>query len=566
MNKILRLPTELSQQIAAGEVIERPFSVVKELVENSLDAEATEIAVELVSGGKSLIKVTDNGWGMSRDDALICFERHSTSKISQQDDLGRIRTLGFRGEALPSISAVSRVRLKTKTAERETGVLIEREGEELVKVSDTAFPLGTCVEVRDLFFNLPARRKFLRSERSELSMIIKYLTNASLAFPEIKFTLVHGKRKNINYPAVNSLRERIFQIYGRSVLDNLMEVDYEENRSKVYGFASRPPSGILNRKHQIYFINKRPVRESSIQAAINQAYEGILEKNLFAEAFLFISVPLEDVDVNVHPAKSEVRFKDSSSVFLLVKRSIENAVLRESGVKEIYPSRGQTIEGSGISEKEMSTYFKITEDRGSGIQKSFLPQEPKVEDSVNVLGQFKESYIIAVKDEGIYIIDQHNAHERILFDKYMDIDRKKNWPQKQPLFSVVFDLTPHQIFLLEHNQKLLEETGFKIEPMGKQSFVLKEFPDIFNDKEAEEVLISILEELDGEKGEGKKNKLLATLACKTAVKAGQPLPQEKMDYLVRSLFKTSNYSLCPHGRPVLLKIDQNEVEKGLKRR
>ncbi|MFW6131941.1 MAG: DNA mismatch repair endonuclease MutL [Candidatus Aminicenantaceae bacterium] len=566
MNKILRLPTELSQQIAAGEVIERPFSVVKELVENSLDAEAMEIAVELVSGGKSLIKVTDNGWGMSRDDALICFERHSTSKISQQDDLGRIRTLGFRGEALPSISAVSRVRLKTKTAESETGVLIEREGEELVKVSDTAFPQGTCVEVRDLFFNLPARRKFLRSERSELSMIIKYLTNAALAFPEIKFTLVHGKRKNINYPAVNSLRERIFQIYGRSVLDNLMEVDYEENRSKVYGFASRPPSGILNRKHQIYFINKRPVRESSIQAAINQAYEGILEKNLFTEAFLFISVPLEDVDVNVHPAKSEVRFKDSSSVFLLVKRSIENAVLRGSGVKEIYPSRGQTTEGSGISEKEMSTYFKITEDRGSGIQKSFLPHEPKVEDSVNVLGQFKESYIIAVKDEGIYIIDQHNAHERILFDKYMDIDRKKNWPQKQPLFSVVFDLTPHQIFLLEHNQKLLEETGFKIETMGKQSFVLKEFPDIFEEKEAEEVLISILEELDGEKSEGKKNKLLATLACKTAVKAGQRLPQEKMEYLVTTLFKTSNYSLCPHGRPVLLKIDQNEVEKGLKRK
>ncbi|MCK4338033.1 MAG: DNA mismatch repair endonuclease MutL, partial [Candidatus Aminicenantes bacterium] len=308
MSSIKILSSEISVKIAAGEVIERPQSAVKELVENSLDAGATEIKVELLDGGKGLIRVTDNGYGMSREDALICFERHSTSKIENEDDLARIATLGFRGEALPSISAVSRITLRTNVKDGEKGTLIQREGKKVLEVSDTAFPHGTSFEVRDLFFNLPARKKFLRTERSELTLIAKYLTYAALAYPNVRFSLRHGQREIFNHPPVAGLKERIFQIYGKSVLETLMEVDYRDGDRRLYGFVSLPPNGRRDRSRQLFFVNKRPVKEKTIQAAFNQAFRGFLEKDRSAEGFLFLTVPYVDVDVNVHPTKSEVRF------------------------------------------------------------------------------------------------------------------------------------------------------------------------------------------------------------------------------------------------------------------
>ncbi len=564
MSRVILLPPEISQKIAAGEVIERPFSVVKELVENSLDAGASEVKVGLAEGGKKLVRVTDDGSGMSREDVKVCFERHSTSKISTEGDLGEIATLGFRGEALPSISAVSRLVLKTSEGKDEKGTFIEREGDNVLQIQDVGFPKGTMVEVRDLFFNLPPRRKFLRTERSELSAIVKYMTSVCLAYPRVRFSLTHGKREIFNYPAVKSLKERIFQVYGSAILERLMEIDYEEGDFRLHGFGSSPPSGRSDRARQLFYVNNRPVKDRLLQAAINQAYKGFLEKDRFPEAFLFIECPFSMVDVNVHPTKAEVRFKESQAAFHLVVNGIRRAMIQHQGIKEIYPT--QTEEPVfKIREKRPSPPIERAE--GEKERREGLFPTPSAEEKTypRILGQYLNLYIVAVTEEGILIIDQHNAHERILFEKYKDINRNKEWPKRLALFPLLMELAPSQVLSLEENKILLEEAGFSVEEMGGQSFALKEFPDIFKEEEAEEIFLSLLEEMKKEKIDDRGEKLLATLACKTAVKAGEVLPLDKMNFLVEELLRTSNSSLCPHGRPIVVKIEKREIEKGLKR-
>jgi len=571
MSSIKILPSEISVKIAAGEVIERPQSAVKELVENSLDAGATEIKVELLDGGKGLIRVTDNGYGMSREDALICFERHSTSKIENENDLTRIATLGFRGEALPSISAVSRIVLRTNVKDDKKGTLIQREGEKVLEVSDAAFPHGTSFEVRDLFFNLPARKKFLRTERSELTLIAKYLTYAALAYPNVRFSLRHGQRELFNHPPVAGLKERIFLIYGKSVLETLMEVDYRDGDRHLYGFVSLPPNGRRDRSRQLFFVNKRPVKEKTIQAAFNQAFRGFLEKDRSAEGFLFLKVPYADVDVNVHPTKSEVRFKDSRPVFQFVFRSIQQAILREKGVKEIYAPADEETPRYWIKDKPRSQSHEYNQKRllpDMIFERpvSFPVEEEEERSCPRVLGQYLNAYIVAVDQEGIYIIDQHNAHERVLFDRFLDIDKKKQWPRKLSLLSILFELASEQELALESNGSFLEEMGFRVEFMGGRSYALKEYPDMFNDEDARDVFLSLLEDVREKKVEEKRKKMLATIACKAAVKYGEPLTPEKMAYLTEELFKTANPSLCPHGRPIVVRITKDEIEKGLKRK
>jgi DNA mismatch repair protein MutL len=560
------LPEEISQKIAAGEVIERPFSVVKELVENSLDALSTDIKVELKDGGKSKIRVVDNGSGMKLEDAQICFERHSTSKISKESDLEEIVTLGFRGEALPSISAVSRVVLKTTHRGDEKGTQIEREGEELLRVSDVGFPQGTSVDVSDLFFNLPARRKFLRSERSELNQIVRYLAQVSLAHHDVGFSLYHEGRVVFNYPPVDSLKERIFQVYGKTAVENLIEIEHEEGTQRLFGYASRPPSGRKDRKRQYFFVNGRLVKDKILQAALNQAYSGFLERDFYSEAYLFLAIPHSEVDVNVHPAKTEVRFVDSSSIFRCVARGLERSLLKGLGIKEVYPTQASEQTGSWIEELP---HPSVIPGFGRQAERPFFelfPEGEEIRPFPQILGQYMDLYIVVAEEEGIRIIDQHNAHERILFEQYADIDRTKKWPRKLALLPVLFELSRSQELSLEENRQLLEEAGFQVDAMGGSSFALKEYPDIFKEEEAKDVFLSLLEEMSAKEIENKKNAVVATLACKTAIKAGEPLSFEKMTYLIEELEKTKNPSLCPHGRPIQVKIDRTSIEKGLKRK
>jgi DNA mismatch repair protein MutL len=568
MSKIQVLPPEVSEKIAAGEVIERPFSVVKELVENSLDAGAAEIRVELQAGGKRLVKVQDDGAGMSPEDARLCLERHATSKISNEADLERISTLGFRGEALASIAAVSDLVLRTSDGGAEAGTQVSRKGDGPAQVEVTAFPRGTSVEVRDLFFNLPARRKFLRSDQSELGLTVRYLTGAALAYPEVRFVLTHGRREIINCPAVGSLKERIFQLYGKDTLDGLMAVDFREGESGVSGFGSRPPGGRTDKARQLFFVNRRPVKDRVLQAALNQAYRGFLEKELYSEAFLFVSIPAGEVDVNVHPSKAEVRFRDSQHVFYLVLRAVEAAVLAEQGIKEIYPAREDWGGGTGISERLGRRYFPGPAGPGSQTGTLFTPGPEAREKTSHpqVLGQFLNMYIIAAGEDGLLVIDQHNAHERVLFERYKEVDAQKKWPQQSPLIPILFDLSDGQILTLENNRTLLEESGFAVEAMGGRTYVLNAFPDIFSAEEAKETLFALFEEMGQEEEAGKKReKVLATFACKSAVKAHEPLPREKMEFLVEELFRTANPAVCPHGRPIIVKIERSQIEKGLKR-
>jgi DNA mismatch repair protein MutL len=568
MTKIRMLPPEVAQKIAAGEVIERPFSVVKELVENALDAGSIDIKVELQAGGKRLIRVQDNGGGMSPEDAALCFGRHATSKITTEADLERISTLGFRGEALASIAAVSELILRTSDGGSEPGVRIERRGAELVSVRATAFPRGTSVEVANLFFNLPARRKFLRSDQSELGLVTRYLAGVALAYPEVRFSLTHVQREILNCPPVVGLRERIFQLYGKDTLDRIMEIDFTEGGSRVFGYGSRPPCGRPEKSRQLFYVNRRPVKDRTLQAAVNQAYRRFLEKDLFPEAYIFLSVPFGDVDVNVHPAKAEVRFRDSQLIFYLMLKAVEKAALDEMGVKEIYPVAGGEAGGTRVEEPGGWPPRPPAAAAGAS-QAALFPEVARGERDQawpRLLGQYLDTYIIAAGEDGLLVIDQHNAHERVLFDQYREINAGKRWPQKAALMPVLLDLSPSQVVNLESSRPVLEEAGFRVEPMGERTFALTAFPDIFAADEAERALLDILGELGEEKEPSRRaDRILATLACHTAVKAHQVLPREQMEYLIERLFRSADRAVCPHGRPIIVKVEKSQIEKGLKR-
>jgi DNA mismatch repair protein MutL len=591
VKKIHLLSDEVAQKIAAGEVVERPVSVVKELVENSIDAGATDVRVELLDGGKRLIKVQDDGSGMGREDAALCFRRHSTSKLATEEDLERIATLGFRGEALASIAAVSRLTLRTQDGADDRGTMIEREGERLVAVTDIAFPRGTSVEVRDLFFNLPARQKFLRSGPSELGPIAKYMTQAALASAGVRFTLVHGAREIIACPPVMSLRERVFQLFGKKMVDGLMDVAAEEGGGRVEGLASRPLAGRPDKTVQHFFVNGRPVKDRILMAALSQAYAGILERGRSPEAFLFVSLPYADVDVNVHPAKAEVRFKDTQLVFRLVLRAVGEGAARGHTIKEVLPAVGDKGPSGRVAEEGAAwtspglgfapVAVVITarsggdDDRlapeaaarpGIGADRTATSAGSQAAKGPAVLGQYENMYIVAAVEDGLLVIDQHNAHERVLFEKYREIDREKIWPRKTLLIPPILELSPSAVAGLETNVTLFEDLGFRVETMGGRSYALKEYPDLFKPEQAADIFLGLLEEAGQKTAEDRHEHMLATLACKTAVKAGEPLNREKMGYLVEELFKTSQPALCPHGRPIVVRVEKSVIDKGLGRR
>jgi DNA mismatch repair protein MutL len=598
MKKIHLLPEDVAQKIAAGEVVERPVSVVKELVENSLDAGASEIRVDLIDGGKALIKVRDDGAGMDREDAALCFRRHSTSKIAREEDLEHIATLGFRGEALASIAAVSRLTLRTSDGVADRGTMIEREGERLVSVTDIAFPRGTSVEVRDLFFNLPARRKFLRSGQSELGPVTKYITQAALASPGVRFTLVHGTREIVACPPVATLRERVFQIFGRKMVDGLMDVAAADGEARLEGLASLPLAGRPDKTVQYFFVNGRPVKDRILMAALSQAYTGILEKGRSPEAFLFLTLPFSEVDVNVHPAKSEVRFRETQIVFRLVLRAVGEGAARGHTIKEVVPVDGRRIPSLGIAEERGEYPVPGLGFEPAGANTLGTGAASRLEGAVGgipleardgpgglyrgygspvatpaaagssapvVLGQYANMYIIVAAEDGLLVVDQHNAHERVLFDKYREIDRMKAWPRKTLLIPPLLELAPSAAVALEANASLFEDFGFRVEAMGGRSYALREYPDLFKTEEAGDIFLGLLEEAAGTAAEDRRERMLATMACKSAIKAGEPLTREKMGYLVAELFKTSHPALCPHGRPIVVRVERSLIDKTIGR-
>ena len=603
--KIRILPDDIANRIAAGEVVERPASVVKELMENSLDAGATKIAIDVEEGGRRLIRVTDDGEGMSPEDARACFERHATSKLYTSEDLFSIKTLGFRGEALPSIASVARLTLETQ-AENSSGTAIEIAGGQLLSSREQAFPRGTQITVEDLFFNVPARRKFMRSESYELSQITTYCTHYALAFPEIHFVLKSANFEILAAPATSGFRDRIFQVFGKDLLDQLVEHEKNFGRSgvKIHLFTSRPHVQKYNRNSMFFFINRRLVRDKIILHAISDAYRSILPSGTFPVVILFVTIPFEDVDVNVHPAKTEVRFKHQSFVHDAIRDSIlsglthdKTIVPMESDVSMASPFSAPAppprvpdswssddpiartayalqpgMRAPGCEDIPLNLNFRTAAPAGGCEPSEELPAYPefdRVKSEVRPLGQLRDSFIVATDSSGLIVIDQHVAHERVLFEIYLRQKLAGKLDIQRLLMPIVVQLPPRQLVILDSIIPELTRNGFEVEPFGPRTIAIKTAPAILKAAAVEKLLVELLDGLERETQvmniETLKKKIAATISCHAAIKINTPLDDTKMSWLVGELMKTDVPTVCPHGRPIILRYDLREIQKAFKR-
>jgi DNA mismatch repair protein MutL len=612
MSKIRVLADHVANQIAAGEVVERPASVAKELVENSIDAGAKRITIEIEAGGRRLLKVSDDGEGMVRDDAVLAFERHATSKIRVTEDLAAIGTLGFRGEALASIASVAKVELTTCTEDAKAATRVTIDGGRMRDVKDAAHPRGTTIAVRDLFFNIPARRKFLRSEATETYHLTNLVTHYALAHPEIAFTFVNNGREVVRAAPAKDLRERAYQIFGSEFLENLLEVNSGDVQvARVSGFVSAPRDRRTSRDSQYLFVNRRFVRDRMIGRALSEGYRSILPHGVYPAALLFIETPLEEVDVNVHPAKTEVRFRRQAAVVDAVREAVRTALASASYVPPQEPPRipepimTATAAVSSIAPQPRIEFVappppppprvpiepsgeEIARDIEVMIQSvtksassASLPPLNSAEklaravtpESLNAnirpLGQLEESFIIATDDEGLLLIDQHVAHERVLFDKYRALETERRSESQQLLVPETFDLTPAQAAVFDDLAPELENYGFELMRLSGRTVAIKAVPADLPGSEARNMLFELLETVDAEKKssarETLRDEIAASLACHAAIKVNMPLAPEKMRWLIDRLLQTSSPTTCPHGRPVILRLRTRDILKGFHR-
>ena len=597
MSIIHKLPLHLANQIAAGEVVERPASVVKELLENSLDANARRISITIEFGGKKLLRIEDDGEGMGAEDARLAIERHATSKIATSDDLEAIRTLGFRGEALPSIASVSHFTLRTRLRGESTGTEVKVHGGTVASVREIGAPEGTCIEVAELFFNLPARRKFLKSDTAESSQISRLVTQMALGYPTVGFALTSGPRKLLECPPAAGLGERFFQLFGER--PDLVEIRKEAAGIKIHGFIAALGDQGPVRGPQNVFVNRRIVKDRTIQHAISEAYSVATIKERSPEVHLFIDIPPDRVDVNVHPTKAEVRFLEQSLVHEVLRRGLGEA-LGQGRAPELQftaftprPGEPQNVAIPGVLAgavvgNRWAEQDSISTGRDvpffSGGNPAAGPQLAEPADmpapgmpgsqSLDIrpmvpLGQFRDTFILAVDDEGIAIIDQHVAHERVLFEQVMEKLTSGRLESQRLLTPIIIELTAAQRHALAQHRATLERFGMEIEEFGGDSLHLSAVPAILAPAECEATVRALAEDLEGlDKGsrvEDALRKIAALMACHAAVKANCPLTLEKMRYILEELRRTAYSSVCPHGRPVVLRITRREVEKNFQR-
>jgi len=591
MGRIHRLPPDLANQIAAGEVVERPASVIKELVENSIDAGARRLVITVEFGGKKLIRVEDDGEGMDPEDARLAIERHATSKIRRADDLERIATLGFRGEALPSIASVSHFVLKTRARGTQSGTDIRVNGGTVASVAEGGMPEGTSIEVADLFYNLPARRKFLKSDAAESAQISRVVTQLALCYPEIGFTLTSSGRRVLQCPPVATLRDRLFQLYGDRT--DLIEVRRDRGDVKVTGYVAALAEQGPTRGPQNVFVNRRIVKDRTIAHAIIDAYSVASIKERSPEVHLFIEMPFDALDVNVHPTKAEVRFRDQSFVHELIRRTLGDALGRGPAPELILqaPPAGEaqpttlplpTSYGTTFPSR-WTTTAPIAPTTEGGIAPiapgpiaPFAPIAPATEGAIAPtikplipLGQFRDTFIIAVDEDGIAIIDQHVAHERVLFERITQRLTAGRLESQRLLEPLIISLSPGGRQALLGHRADLERLGFDVEEFGGDTMRVSAYPAVLRSEECETALRTLAEDLEGfDRGsrvEEAIKRIAATMACHAAVKANYPLTAEKMAHILDELRQTAYSTICPHGRPVMLRLTRREVEKNFQR-
>jgi DNA mismatch repair protein MutL len=599
LNRIHRLPPELANQIAAGEVVERPASVIKELVENAIDAGGRRVSVTVEFGGKKLIVVEDDGEGMSAEDAVLAVERHATSKIRSAADLAAISTLGFRGEALPSIASVSRFRMRTRARGALAGTELRIEAGLLASNREVGAPEGTLIEVADLFFNLPARRKFLKADTAEAAQISRLVTQLALGYWEVGFVLKSGARVLIEAPPAGSPDERFYQIYGER--PDLIPVAKSAAGITISGFVAALGEQGPVRGPQHVFVNHRIVRDRTISHAIQAAYAVATIKERSPEVHLFISLPPDRVDVNVHPTKAEVRFLEQGLVHEILRRAIVDA-LGATGAPELVlsgqaipagvpaagalplgfggmtgrdpdagPGGSPFVSGGGEAWLTAAAGAAAAAYGGDARAATRAGQEAigSLIRPMTPLGQFRNTFIIAVDDEGLAIIDQHVAHERILFEQIAERLTTRALESQRLLTPVVLELSAGEHQTLVSHAASLGRFGFDLGDFGGTSLRVSAVPGLLDWNRCEDALRAVAADLDGLSPaagvEAALRQMAATMACHAAVKANDSLTREKMQYLLDELRRTSHSSVCPHGRPVVLRLTRREIERNFER-
>ena len=578
-------------KIAAGEVVERPASVIKELVENAIDAKADRIEVEIMAGGTSFMRVSDNGIGMSREDAEKAILRHATSKIVQVDDLQAIATLGFRGEALPSIASVSRFNLQTRQAGAELGTEIKITGGKTTEIGVAGCNLGTTIRVEDLFFNTPARKKFLKTNNTESGRINEFIIKLAISHPEIAFKLINNNKSSLATPGRGDLKETLQSLYGASVGQSLLPLEFEDEDIKLWGFVSKPSAIRSSRSWQTFIVNGRIIASRAIAKAIDNAYHALIPKSGYPLIALNIEVPQHTIDVNVHPQKTEMKFEDESRIFKAVYKAVLDAVRPkgqvgqlgqlaaqadhvqqhvEKGLQEL--SFGQSVMNFPLREEKPAMTWQegtiaLAQDKSVKSVQSVVDEEEKLPTAGMIpIGQVDDTYIIAQDEDSLYIVDQHAAHERVLFDRFSA--QAEHIPSQQLLVHLILDFTTHESQIIEENLELLAGLGFGLEPSGPNQFRLMEVPADVPSSQAEEFIREVLasmEELHRPTAAELRQAVLATTACKAAIKAGFKLNYRQMEILLQELNDTAMPYTCPHGRPTIIKFSSDELAKMFKR-
>ena len=564
-----------SNKIAAGEIVLRPASVVKELTENSIDAGATRITINIKAGGQKLIEVTDNGIGMNSDDAALALERFSTSKISTADDIFKVNTLGFRGEALPSIASVSRLELITKSKDKHLGFLIKTVGGRIEKSQVTGCADGTTVRVEDLFFNTLPRRKFLKSEATEMSHILNAVTFEALAKPDIYFKLVHVRRELINIGPSHNLLKRITSLFGEQISNNLLPIEGGNDLLNIYGFISKPEETCANRNSQLIFINKRCAHNKSISHGIYEAYHTLVPRGRFPVVFIFIDTPPAAIDVNIHPTKDEVKFFKEKIVHELVKETIKQALSTHDLSPGLF-----NIQTSKTSEKNQES--EIKEAIGKYLYKQKTREQKEFPASHSLKGketslyeilpgrlQIFDTYIITQFEGNLVIIDQHAAHERIVYEKLTKDLSLSRVESQGLLIALTLNLNYRQAVVFEKYLDYFKSLGFQIEPFGKNTFSIRSIPAILKNANITQVISDVLDELiESEKAKKIRDlteDIIKLMACHSSIRAGARLKEEEIKSLLRQLSSSENKYTCPHGRPTIIKLSKHELEKKFKR-
>ncbi|MGA2958932.1 MAG: DNA mismatch repair endonuclease MutL [Thermodesulfobacteriota bacterium] len=570
MGKIKSLPPEIIAKIAAGEVVERPASVVKELVENALDAGSRSVKVEVQGGGRKFIRVIDDGEGMTPEEALLSLQRYTTSKIDTLEDLFAIQTFGFRGEALSSVAAVSRLKIITRKDGQVSGVEIKMEGGTLLGSEETGCPPGTSVEVRDLFFNVPARLKFLKTVGTELSQIGEVMAKIALANPQTQFELFHEGKLLAHYPVRDDPASRIVEALGKEVAGKMYFFESRNGGVKVSGYAADPGLNRPNGRGLHLFVNRRPVRDRLLSHAVMESYRNLIPKDRYPVALLFVELPPSEVDVNVHPSKWEVKFSDSESVHRSVIRSVRGMLEKTPWLKEPPGQRGNELRESFdlYPHGEGKTSFPVSWPQAFRVESGTAAREPS--STFSFLGQIQQTYLTFSSPEGLLLVDQHAAHERILLEKLLTRFSQGALPKQPLLLPEVMDLPAEEAKIVEDHLADLARMGFEMEPSGRRTFWVKSTPEILADREPMKTLKEMIKEISswGRDADLQRSfdPLLKMMACRGAIQAYRPMGREEAQSLLADLQNCTYPSHCPHGRPTLIKITLTELEKMFGRR